>query len=65
MTAVKSDSPFQPGHNQPTDSPLVSADFERSMIHEIGEYHAEDARMILNSRYKGNISDIIHEIRNE
>ena len=65
MTTVKINSPVQSGHNKPTDSPLVPVEIVRSMIRGTGIYHVEDARTILNSRFKGKFSDIVHETRNE
>jgi hypothetical protein len=65
MTTVKIDSHIQSGHNKPTDSSLVPVEIVRSMIRGVGIYHVKDARMILNSRFKGKFSDIVHETRNE
>ena len=65
MTTVKIDSHIQSGHIKPTDSSLVPVEIVRSMIRGDGIYCVKDARMILNSRFKGKFSDIVHEIRNE
>ena len=65
MTTVKIYSNIQSGHEKPTESPLVPVEIVRSMIRDLGIYHVEDARMILNSRFKGKFSDIVHETRNE
>ena len=65
MTTVKINSSVQSRHNKPTDSPLVPGEIVRSMIRGVDTYHAENARKILNSRFKGKFSDIVHEIRNE
>lgn len=65
MTTVKIDSPIQSGRDKPTDSPLVPVEIVRSMIRGVSIYHVKDARKILNSRFKGKFSDIVHETRNE
>ena len=65
MTTVKITSPVQSRQDRPTDSSLVPAEIVRSMIRDVGIYHVKDARMILNSRFKGKFSDIVHETRNE
>ena len=65
MTTVKITSPIQSGHDRSPDSPLVPVEIVRSMIREVGIYNIKDARTILNSRFKGKFSDIVHETRNE
>ena len=65
MTTVKITSSVQSGHDKSPDSSLVSVEIVRSMIRDVGIYNAKDARTILNSRFKGKFSDIVHETRNE
>ena len=65
MTRVKNDSHIQSGHNKLTGSRLVPVEIVRSMIRGDGVYRIEDARMLLNSKFKGKFSDIVHETRNE
>lgn len=65
MTTVKITSPVQSGRDKSIDSSLVPVEIVRSMIRDVGRYHVKDARMILNSRFKGKFGDIVHESRNE
>ena len=65
MTTVKSDSHLQSGHVKPTDSQIVPAEIVRSMIRKVGTYRVEEARILLNLRFKGKFSDIVHEARKE
>ncbi len=65
MTTVKITSPVQSGRDKSIDSSLVPVEIVRSMIRDVGRYRVKDARMILNSRFKGKFGDIVHESRNE
>jgi hypothetical protein len=65
MTVVKISSPSQCGHDKTSGAALVPGEIVQSMIRDVGLYHVNDARSLLNSRFKGNFSDIVHEIRTE
>ncbi len=65
MPAVKNNSHIQSGRDKPADPQLVPVEIVRSKISKVGIYQVEDARKILNSRFKGKFSDIVHETRNE
>ncbi len=65
MNVVKNGFHYQSSIDKSKNLRLFPLELVQSMIHEDKKYSVEDARKILNSRFKGEFKDIIHEIRNE
>jgi len=65
MNAVKNGFQYHSNHEKSKKATVFPLELVRSMIREEGIHSVEDARKILNLRFKGEFKDIIREMRNE
>ena len=65
MNSVKNGFQYQSNNEKSKKLKLFPVELVQSMIHEDKKYSVEEARKILNSRFKGEFKDIIYELRNE